>query len=849
MMPMNSSRLKFIGITAFRDSRKNIWKLALFMSSIIAGVAALVAINSFNHNLSRDIDAQAATLLGADLVITANKEIEQKIIAVADSLPGEKSSELEILSMALITKSGETQFVRLKGLEGNFPFYGKIKSDPVVASKIYQKKSSLLVDQSMMLQYKLQSGDSIKIGQKTFVIEGNLLTTFGGAAIASSFAPTIYMSKNELLNTGLILPGSLINYSYYYKVPSSFDVMEWKETNKSLFRGEGVRSETIEDRKDNLNEAFGNMNYFLNLVAMVALLLGSIGVASSVFIYVKTKVASIAVMRCLGLKTKEAFAIYFIQITVLGFIAVLIGAIIGSLIQIVLPILLKDFLPMDITLSLSWKSVFDGILIGSIVTALFAILPLLEIRFISPLRTLRSSIDNDLNQKDNAKYILYLGILLAVFFFMVRITNSWKDAGIFTIGLLFAFLLLFGLSISIMALLRRSIPKGLNFSTRQGISNLYRPNNQTTVLILSIGLGTAVLTTLYLVQGLLLNNVSSMDQGNQPNTILYGIEANQSKAIADTTLSFNLPVMQNVPIVTMKLEAWKGKSKSEWLKDTVSSNKNRWAMNREARVTYRDTLGVAESLISGSMNKPVKNPKDTVYVSLADSYAEALGVGLGDELIFNVQGTNITTYVGSLRKIEFNNMSTRFFIIFPTGVLEEAPQFSVIVTKISDQSVTAKYRTAIVKNFPNVSVVDLGSILTAVNEILNKVSYVIKFMAIFSLITGLIVLISSLMLSKFQRIGESVLLRTLGAKKKTIQYINFIEYFILGFFASLSGVLISVFVTFLIAKFQLRMDYNVNFLPILGVVGLITFATVLIGLLNSRDVVNNPPLEVLRREA
>ena len=808
----------------------------------------MVAINSFNQNLSRDIDLQAASLLGADLAVTSNKMVDDSTMMMYDSLPGERSSELEVLSMAYLPKSKQTSFVRIKGLEGDFPFYGKIKTVPEQAAKAFKEDSTALVDESMMLQYNLNIGDSIKLGEKTFLISAKLLSTFGSAAISSSFAPTVYIAKSQLNRTELIKEGSLVNYSYYYKVPEDFDINEWKEKRRQPMRADAVRTETIEDRKDNLNEAFSNLNYFLNLVAMVALLLGSIGVASSVFIYIKTKIPSIAVMRCLGLKVKEAFAIYFIQIIVLGFIAVLIGGAIGSSIQVLLPILLKDFLPMDVNLTLSYTAVFDGIVIGSVITALFAMLPLLEVRHISPLRTLRSSVDEAVEYKDKLRWLLLAGIILAIFLFMFRITSSWQDASVFTVGLLIAFLVLYGVSTLIIKSLRKLIPHNLPFAIRQGFSNLYRPNNQTNTLILSLGLGTAILTTLYLIQGLLLSNVSMMDSGNQPNTILYGIEKEQIKAVKDTTLAYNLPVIQDVPIVTMKLEAWKGKTKNEWMKDTISSKGNRWAMNREARVSYRDTLGDKEQLVKGNINRPVKNFGDSIYVSLADSYAEALGVDLNDEMIFNVQGTMMKTYVGSIRKIEFNNMSTRFFIVFPSGVLEEAPQFSVLVTKTPDALTTAAYRTAIVKAFPNVSVVDLGSILSSVMDILNKVSYVIKFMAFFSLITGIIVLISSLLLSKFQRIGESVLLRTLGAKRKVILQINVVEYFILGFLSSVTGVFISTVAAFLIAKFQFKLDFYINWLPILGVIFFITLVTIIIGLFNSREVVSKPPLEVLRKE-
>ncbi len=846
---MNNRRLGFIIKTAYRDSLKNLGKLTLFMSSIIAGVAALVAINSFNQNLSRDIDLQAATLLGADLSATSNKAVDPKVISLLDSLGGVKSEELEIFSMGLIPKSDETSFMRLKGLDGDFPYYGKIKTEPEFAAKNYQKNGTLLVDESFMVQHKLAIGDSIKLGEKKFSIGGKLMSTFGSASIGSTFAPTVYLSKSALVSTGLIQAGSLVNYSYFYKLKEGFDIDSWKEENRNKLRGEGLRTETITDRKENLNEAFGNLNYFLNLVAMVSLLLGSIGVASSVFIYVKTKVPSIAVMRCIGLKTKEAFLIYFLQITVLGFIAVLLGALLGSLIQTLLPKLMRDFLPMQITLGASWKAIFDGILIGSIITALFSLLPLLDIRKISPLRTLRSTVDEVVDNKDKWKWLLYIAIAIAIFLFMLRITSSWQDALVFSLGLGVAFGLLYIVALVVVSVLRKITPSGLSFETRQGISNLYRPNNQTKTLILSIGLGTTVLTTLYVIQGLLLSNVSSMDAGSQPNTILFGIETTQVKAIQDSTKKFNLPIMQSVPIVTMKLESWKGRSAKEWMADSIKSRGNRWAMNREARVTYRDSISKDEILLSGNINRPVKNPTDSIFVSLADSYAEALGVKLGDELVFNVQGTVMKTYLGSLRKIDFKNMSTRFFITFPTGVLETAPQFHVLVTKINGADVTAKYRTAIVKNFPNVSVVDLGSILTAVNEILNKVSYVIKFMAFFSLVTGMIVLLSSLMLSKFQRISESVLLRTLGAKRKSIYKINFIEYAILGLLASLSGVIISMMASYCIAKFQFDLDFNMNWWPIVGIVFFITMVTVIIGLLNSKDVVTKPPLEVLRREA
>jgi len=388
-------------------------------------------------------------------------------------------------------------------------------------------------------------------------------------------------------------------------------------------------------------------------------------------------------------------------------------------------------------------------------------------------------------------------------------------------------------------------PSKASFVFRQGISNLYRPNNQTQTLIVSIGLGTAILTVLFVLQGMILSNVESMGAGNQPNMILYGIESNQKEKLEQLTESFEMPVLQHVPVVTMDLVAWKGRTKKEWLADTTRTA-SRWAINREARVSYREDMTPDDKLMEGTYTG-VHDGGDSIMISLDERYAGGLDVGIGDQLVWNVQGAMITTYVGSIRKINFRKMESRFFILFPTGVLENAPQFMILVTKSPDKQKTADYRNAVVQAMPNVSVIDLGSILVTLNDIVTKVSYVIKFMAGFSILIGLIVLISSLFLSKFQRIRESVLLRTLGAVEKKIFRINAIEYFALGSLSALTGIVIALIGSFLLAKYVFELDFILNWWPIVGIFFFIVALTVMIGLWNSRDVVRSSPLEVLRR--
>jgi putative ABC transport system permease protein len=839
-------KFSFLAKTAFRDSRKDRSKLVLFMSSIILGIAALVAINSFNDNLVKDINTEAKSLLGADIEISGNRPLGEDIKPIADSIPGERATEVELFSMGYLPQQDQSQFVRIKGLEGDFPFYGKLKTIPQEAATKYKQENSALVDDGMMLQYNVAVGDSIRLGEKMFKIGGRLLSVFGGGGLGSSFAPSIYIPKNSIAETKLIQPGSLVDYAYYYKVPEEFDADAWQDRVNRKFRDNSMRIETVEEQKEDLKEAFSSLNNFLNLIALVSLLLACIGVASSVLIYVKNKIPSIAIFRCLGMKGNEAFFIYLLQIFSVGAISVLIGAALGSGIQILLPMVLQDLLPYEVDMEVSWPAILEGIGVGLAITLLFALVPLISIRKVSPLRTLRAVGDEVSATRDVWAWAIYGMIILLIFLFLWRLMGFPGDAAVFTGGLIGAFLVLFLVAKGITWTIRKFFPRKWNFVFRQGLSNLYRPNNQTNTLIVSIGLGTAILTTLFVIQGMILSNVESMGVGNQPNMILYGIERNQVEDIAAVTQKFSMPLTQQVPVVTMDLVSWKGKTKKEWLADTTRSTR-RWAVNREARVSFQDTLPPDEKLLEGTFTGSV-DPGDTIFISLGKRYAEGLDVGLGDEMIWNVQGAIIPTVVGSLRELNFRKMESRFFILFPLGVLEEAPQFNILVTKSPDKQTTADYRNAIVRAFPNVSVIDLGSILATLNDILTKVSYVIKFMAAFSILIGLIVLISSLFLSKFQRIKESVLLRTIGAVKKQIIQINIVEYTILGILSSATGIMIALISSFALAKWVFELDFQIKWLPIIVVFLLIVGLTVTIGLWNSREVIQKSPLEVLRRE-
>ncbi|MDZ7691238.1 MAG: FtsX-like permease family protein [Balneolaceae bacterium] len=288
-----------------------------------------------------------------------------------------------------------------------------------------------------------------------------------------------------------------------------------------------------------------------------------------------------------------------------------------------------------------------------------------------------------------------------------------------------------------------------------------------------------------------------------------------------------------------------GRTIKEIREDTTSEARG-WALDREYRSTYRDSLVDSETLVEGEWVGHADSASgDIVPVSAAQEIVEDLAAEIGDTLTFNVQGVPIQTRIASIRKVDFRRVQPNFFMLFPKGVLEEAPQIGVIVARTSGQEASAKLQQQVVAKYPNVSAIDVGLILETLNEFLGKISFVIQFMALFSILTGLIVLASSVAISRFQRIKESVLLRTLGASKRQIIQILSIEYFFLGVLGAFTGLILSVASTWLLGYFY----FDLTFVPNLWVIFLGTFLiaglTILIGMLNSRNVYQRPPLEVL----
>lgn len=842
-------RLGFVWLCkmAWRDSRKNRSRLFLFISSIVFGIAALVAIYSFRHNLQKDVDQQAATLLGADLAISGNDTVSASAKAVFDSIGDRRSLERTFASMVYFPKDSGTRLVQVRALQGAYPYYGKIETTPAQAGDSFRTRREALVDKTLMLQFNAKVGDSIRLGELGFLIAGSLDKAPRQTGLTSSVAPVVFIPLQYLEQTGLTKTGSRVNYTYYYKYDIPVDINTVTDNIKPILRREGMSYETIETQKENIGRFFGDLTRFLALVGFIALLLGCVGVASSIHVYVREKMSPIAILRCMGASASQSFLIYLIQITAIGFIGSVIGSILGVFIQRILPLVLKDFLPFEIDVSISWPAVIQGLVLGLIISLLFALLPLISTRKISPLNTLRISGENMSLLRDPYAWLIYLVIFLFVTGFTYLQLGAWMPSIFFTTGIIAAFLILTMVAFMLMWIIRTVIRSSWSYLWRQGFANLYRPNNQTIILIVSIGLGTAFICTLSFIQDIIIKRITISGSGNQSNMIIYDIQPHQEKPLISFTQQRKLPIIQEVPIITIRLQEINGKTAKD-VKNDTTIHYSRWAFNSEYRVTYRDHLTESEKITDGEWIGKADTTKKYIPVSLEERFAQSIPVKVGDTLVFNVQGMLVPTIVTSFREVDWNRIQTNFRIVFPLHVLEDAPQFHVLLTHVPSKEASANYQQAVVRSFPNVSIIDLALVLAVLDDVLNRIRYVIHFMAGFSIVTGIIVLISSVRISKYRRIEEAVLLRTLGASRKQILTIATLEYFFLGALSALTGILIAIAGSWLLAKYQFEFPFDPDFLPAGILFLIIIIITVTIGLFNSREVLNKPPLEILRAE-
>jgi len=840
---------------AWRESRTARRRLLLYMSSISLGVAALVAIDSFSANIIQSVKDQSRALMGGDVSFNSNKPLPPAIDSLFDSLSRHGVSFARVTtfpSMAVVPRTTGTRFVQVRGVTDNYPFYGDIVTEPAGRWALLHQGANAIVDPALLTSLNAKVGDTLRLNFGTFTIVASIKDVPGAAGIAEMLGPRVFIPAKYIAETQLLVFGSIAERTVLAKLPPGVDPDKFIKPLKARLDQQQVRSRTVTQSEMRTADAIENLSNFIGIVGLVALLLGGIGVASGVRAFVARKIDTVAVLRCLGASSGQVLAIYVAQAAVMGLAGAAAGAALGVAIQFVLPHVLTELLPIDVQVTLVPSAVLTGLAVGGWIALIFALRPLLALRNVSPLQTLRRDTDAEvlrMRWTDVPWIAVNVALILSVVLIALTRAPTVKQAIWMSGATGFAILALAASAALLTWAARKGLRTGWPYVVRQGVANLYRPGNQTRAVTLALGFGAFLVSTLYLVQSNVLRRFTTAASESRGNVIFFDVQQDQAGGLDSIVRSNGHQVVQVAPVVTMRIAAINGKRVSD-MRPITRGQRGRasWALRREFRSTYRDKPAASETIVGGKWfaDKALKIAADTGEISLEDGIAKELDVKLDNIITWNVQGVEIPTRITSLRKVVWTRFEPNFFVVFPPPILQAAPKQYLLLAQVKDPEAVTLLQRAVVNRFSNISSIDLTAIKRTVDRIVGKVSLAIRFMALFSLAVAIPVLFSAVSATRRARVREGVLLKTLGATRGQIARILLAEYSLLGVLGGLTGMLLSIAGGWAVVRYIFKTPFAPSLVPIAGIAAVIVGLTVLIGLLAGRDVFRETPIAALR---
>jgi putative ABC transport system permease protein len=842
--------IRFVLRMAGREIRAAPRRLLLLTGSVAIGVAALVAIASFTDNVRDSVRGQARGLLGADFALSSRQPLPPAAERVLDTLQargGSVARQTSFGGMAYVPRTSGTRLVQVAAVEPGYPFYGELRTQPATAWHELQSGGRVVVDPSLLTALAAREGDTLALGEARFVIAGVVTNAPGNVGFRAALGPRIYIAARDLAATRLLGFGSRAEYEAYVRLPASLSPDVLAQRYRAALQAERVGVRTVSEDQRNLNDALGRLTGYLGLVGLIALLLGGIGVASAVVVFIRQRLDTIAVLRCLGASAALVLAVYAAEAAAMGLAGGAIGAGVGLLAQRLLPELLAGLLPVDVKPALSLGAIATGVGAGLGVALIFASIPLFAVRRVSPLAALRRDVEPERRRLDPWQLGAAALLAASTVALAAHQVGSWRQGAIFSGGVAAALLVLWVASWAAIRLSRRWLPGNWPYPWRQGVANLHRPANQTATVVLAIGFGAFLLGTLFLVQYNLLRILQLSGGPERPNLALFDIQTDQVAAVEQELRAGGYRATGPVPIVPMRIQSLKGRpvmvAREDSAGDGPGPGPGNWAVRREYRSTYRDTLVASERLLAGRWWSPGAGATE---ISIERDVARELGVGVGDEIAWDVQGVPLTTRIASIREVDWARFEPNFFVVFAPGALESAPQTALIMTRVTSATDRGALQRRIAERQPNVTTLDLSNVQATLERLIDRVVLAIRFMALFTLGTGALVLIGALATSRFQRIREGALLRTLGATRAQLWRVVLAEYVSLGAVAALVALGLAGAAGWALTRFVFDGRFTLPLLPFTALGASVVGLTVAVGLANSRDVLRRPPLEVLR---
>ena len=839
---------------ALAESRGAWRRFIFFIICIAVGVGAVMTIKSFSTLLNDAIQGESKGLLAADIEVRGSWEqtpadiaFQQEVLPQGTEFQSVK--ELHVMTQHQTGSGKASLLVELKAVPAQAPFYpmyGTIELNPPHPLNELLSRNGAVVDPAFLLRTHLKIGDSFQLGKTQVRINGTVGKEPDRISRAFSIGPRVFVTHTTLQEAALIRTGSRVRHRTLIRLPNTIELEQALAILEQGLSDKATSLRTYKDMESSLNKSIERMGQYLSAVGVIALLLGGIGVAMIVRTFMAQKLDTIAILTCLGASSHIIFKIYLLQSLLLGLSGSVLGVIAGYGLQFSLPPKLSGLLNLNLEPVFYWVPAVHSLALGMITTLLFCLWPLFCAAKTKPLCLFRRNFEEEVLSPGTQWERWMAGLLFAAIMAGIVIweAGSIKRGAVFLLALGVSTLLLSGIAALVLKGLK-NLPPPDKMTGRYGFANLYRPNSQARSIVTCLGMGIMLVLTVRLVQMDMITMLKENTETRPPNYFFIDIQSDQTETFI-RTLDRIAPEAERTltPLIRSRFHGIDGRLAENW--KYQNKPKEEWFVTREFVTTHSDggDLPKDNEIVQGTWWDVESS--SVAQVSLEEDAARRLGAKIGSQLTMDIQGIKVTAPVTSIRKVNWRNMRTNFYMIFSPGALKGAPVTHVSTVHVPE-SKELLLQHAMVEALPNITALSTRDIVTTIENVVEKLKTLVDFMSVFTIAAGLVILAGSIVSTKYRRLKESAVLKILGAKRNKVASILGVEYATIGIIAGVVGVGLSSVLSWAVMKYLVKAPWNAQPGVMVWALGVAVLITTLTGIFASLDVLKNKPLKTLRQ--
>ena len=809
-------------------------ELTILAVGLIIAVTSITAVGFFTDRIERGLKQQSAELIGADLVITSARQNVTDYIEAAREQNFGVASTTQFRSVVI--KDEQLQLAEVKAVTEGYPLRGVLRiSDSAFgedeATTDIPASGDVWVEARLLQMLDTDVGDVISLGESRFVVRKVLRYEPDRAGDMFTVAPRVLMNRADLDATGLISTGALVSYRVLIAGPRDAIDSYGRAINDSLRPGEKIL--TVEEGRPELNTALERARQFLGLAALISVLLAGVAVATVAYRFTSRHLDTGAMLRCLGASQQTIIRLFTLEMLWLSLLASTVGCLLGLLTQSVITGLLDQLVLAHLPPP-SFKALLLGYATGIVMLLGFAIPPLLSLRRVPPLRVLRK----DVTVTPVSGWVIYSAVIACMSLLLYWQIGNLVLVSTVLAGIM-ATLLVLALAAYVLILILNRFRGQVGIAWRFGLANIARRPASSVIQIVAFGLGIMVMLLLSTVRSDLLDDWQQSLPDDAPNHFIINVQPDQVEAIGEFFSERGVTNTRLYPMVRARLVEINGRPARS---SDYDSERAKHMITREFNLSWAEQMQADNTLVQGSwwsredFGKPM--------LSLESKLARTLRLQLNDVLGFDINGSIIDFTITSLRTVEWDTFNINFFTVVPPGVLEDMP--SNWVTSVYLDPEQRLELAQLVKAFPNITLIDVDTIMQRVRGIMERVTMAVEFIFLFTILAGLAVLYAAIQANQDERRFENAVLRTLGAKKKTLLLGLFSEFATLGALSGLLAGLSATSLAWLLAERIFKFDYQFDISVALTGIISGTLIVVVAGLLGTRSVLAQPPVRTLR---